>query len=103
MIQSGHYNFVTWTQFTTNRACQREGDGRHILPKDDLVLVTMEKIRHRLSRGGNDGVGAAAGGKRPASIRVRLQKIILDGIHHLPRHLCACWPIEKSSLATVHL
>ena len=49
---------------------ERESDGGHVLPEDDFVFIAMEKIGHGFASGGDDGVGAAAGGEGAAGIRV---------------------------------
>jgi len=43
---------------------QRERDGRHVLPEDNLIRIAVEKIRHR-RRPSNHRVVSPTGRKRP--------------------------------------
>ena len=103
MVQRGDHDFVAGPQLSPNRARQRECNRGHILPKDHFIFFTIEKIGHRSARRGDDRVIVAAGDKRAASVRIRMQKIILHRVHHLPRHLRSRRAIQKRRGPPVHL
>src|SRR5262249_36390796 len=76
---------------------------RHVLSKDHFFRHAVEKIRQCLARSQNGFIGAPAGFEDAIRIRIRMQHVILDRLHHLPRHLGACRAIEKRRGMAVRL
>jgi hypothetical protein len=102
VIEQREQNLVAGFELSSDRARESQRDRGHVLPEHNLVRRTVEQIRHRGAPSGNHFVGAAAGEKRSVGIRVRFEKIFVDGIHHLPGHLRSGRTVEKGRLLPIH-
>ena len=103
MIERGDNDFVAGLQIAANRPGERERDGGHVLAEDDFVAVAIEEVGHGGTSRSDRGVVAAAGFERATSVGVRVEEVILDGVHHLFRNLRASGAVEECGWVAIYL